>query len=173
MSVPPQTTDPPAGTAPQWWTDFLDQFGGDGGWSPNDEDLQMFANAIMMMQMQQQMGGMDYQNRYMDYLEKTIGLNEQQLLQAQQELEFQSGPYFDWYTNDYFPAIQEQERLRLETSQITSQNAQNQSKDYALAQAYNTETAKLGTEAARYNMMAQQGLNWEMPSMGATGGVGY
>lgn len=164
----PQPTQPQP-TAPQWWTDFLQQYGGANGWTPSDDDMAMFANALLMFSMQQQMGQLDYQNQYLQYLQDTVGLNQQQLALAQRELEFQQGPYFDWYTSEYFPAIQEQERLRLDTARETAKYGQLQAKDYALAQAYNTEAAKYGAQSARYNMMAQQGLNWSMPSYGATG----
>jgi len=106
---------------PQW---LIDAYENGGGYTLTDDDLMMLANWMLTQQMGQQAASVDYQNRYLDYLNGQLGLNEQQLAQAQQEMAFQQGPYWDWYTTEYFPSQQEQERLTLETAQINAQAQQ-------------------------------------------------
>jgi len=129
-----------------------------------DDDMLAFSNWYMGQQLGQQAGQMDYQNKYLDYLNTQLGLNEQQLKQAQQEMEFQQGPYWDWYTSEYFPHQQERDRMdfelagmNLDTQRALGEIEQGKAKDYALAQGYNTESAKYGADAARWQYLQMIG----------------
>jgi hypothetical protein len=131
-----------------------------------DDDLMAFSNWYMGQQIGQQAGQMDYQNRYLDYLQNQLGLNELQLATARQEMEFQQGTYWDWYKNSYFPHQQERDRMEFELAGLNL-NTQKElagiekakAKDYALAQFYNTEQSKYGADAARWNFLQQTGQN--------------
>jgi hypothetical protein len=129
-----------------------------------DDDLIAFSNWYMGQQIGQQAGQLDYQNRYLEYLNSQLGLNEQQLAQAQQEMAFQQGPYWEWYTTQYFPHQQERDKMEFELAglNLTTQKElagieKGKAKDYALAQFYNTEQAKYGADAARWQFLQQTG----------------
>ncbi len=155
---------------PDW---LIDAYQNGGGYTLTDDDLMMLANWMLTQQMQSQVDQTDYQNRYLDYLNNQLGLNEMELQTAQQQMEFQQGEYWNWYVDEYFPSQQEQERLKLETSQINAQSQQaiagiqeniagieqQRARDYALAGAFQTEQARLATDAARYQYMQSLGVN--------------
>lgn len=125
-----------------------------------DDDLMAFSNWYMGQQVGLQAGQLDLANRRLDYDLQALGLNEMQIETAKQEIEFQQGPYWDWYTTEYFPNQQERDRMdielqryNLDTQKALGEIEQGKAKDYALAQFYGTEQAKLGAEAARYQWM--------------------
>ena len=116
-----------------------------------DDDMLAFSNWYMGQQLGLQAGQMDYQNR-------TLGLNEQQLDQQYAEFEFMRDQYFPWYTGDFFDFQKQMEENKLTMSNNQVEIAgieKGKAQDYALAQFYNTEQAKLGSDAARYNYLTQ------------------
>jgi hypothetical protein len=140
-----------------------------------DDDMLAFSNWYMGQQMGQQAGQMQYQNDYLAYLNNVLAGNNQALEQAGREMEFQQGPYWDWYVESYFPHQQQRDQwdfelagLNMDTQKYLSDNQkaiadieQGKAKDYALAQFYGTEQSKYGADAARqqYLMLLEQQAN--------------
>jgi hypothetical protein len=147
-----------------------------------DDDMLAFSNWYMGQQMGQQAGQMQYQADYLDYLNSGLGLNEQQLAQAKQEMDFQQGPYWDWYTTTYFDHVQKKDQMdfdlagmNFDTQKYLSDNQRaigeiekGKATDYALAQFYGTEQAKLGADAARWQYI--QMLETPRPTTGRSMG---
>jgi len=139
-----------------------------------DDDMLAFSNWYMGQQMGQQAGQMDYQNRYLDHLGQVLEGNNAALAQAGKEMEFQQGPYWDWYVEDFFPHQQEKDRMDFELAgdnldtqkylmegqrymsdnqKLISDSDRGKAQDYALAQFYGTEQAQYGADAARWQYL--------------------
>lgn len=171
-----QGWQPQAGM-PDW---LVDAWENGGGYTLTDDDLMMLANWLMTQQMGQEVANVDYQNRYLDFLNRQVGLSEQELDLAQQQVSFQQGDYWEWYVNDFFPAEQEKMALQLQTAQVQAQSQQEiagyeqqRAKDYALSSAYQTEQARLGTEAARYQYLQSMNINPVKDAGSRTKYMGY
>jgi hypothetical protein len=165
-------TQPTEPTQPFNLDDFLAKM---SSGQVTDDDLMTFSNWYMGQQMGQQAGQMDYQNNYLDYLNNTLGLNTQQLAQAKQEMDFQQGPYWDWYTTTYFDHVQQKDQMdfdlakyNLDTQKQLGEIEKGKATDYALAQFYGTEQAKLGADAARWQYI--QMLETPRPQTGRSMG---
>lgn len=166
--------EPPTDVAPAGPFDLEDFINKVSSGTFTDDDMLAFSNWYMGQQMGQQAGQLDLANRTLDYQLASLGLNEQQLEVAKQEIEFQQGPYWEWYTEEYFPRQQERDRMETDLARynldIQKQLGQfqvdeagirqQQAKEYALAQFYNTESSKYGADAARYQYLQMtNGLN--------------
>lgn len=154
---PPEDAGAPPAAKPTWLQQIEEMM---GGYALSDDDLMMLANFMMQSQMQQQVASTDYQFQYLDYLNRQLGLNEQQLGQAEKEMAFQQGPYWEWYTEEFFPMQQETAQVQAQSQQAIAGFEQERARDYALSSAYQTEQSRLGTEAARYQFLTQtMGVN--------------
>lgn len=147
---------------------FLD----DGVIAP--EEVEQMSQLFLVAGVGQQAGQLDYQNKYLDYLGETLQLNGQQLAQAKQELDFQQGPYWEWYTESYFPAQQQMaadqlamsnnqrymsdNQLKMSGNQVTmSEHDIRKAASYAQAQEYQTDQAQIGKEVAEYQALVAMG----------------
>ena len=156
--------------------DFIQQLAALGaGYELTDDDILNLGNFQLQNALYQQALDDQYKQGYLEYLNHDLGLKGQQMAVAKQQLDFQQGPYWDWYTNEYFPAQQQMSKDQLSMSNnqvgisnnqlLQSQEATKQSqfdttkaKDYALAQAYGTQAARLQEQMGKYAMWAQQGF---------------
>src|SRR3990167_2862263 len=122
-----------------------------------DEDI---ANLSQMMLYQQAYQGqqqfdlgnreIDYKNDYLNFQTQELGLRGMELEQAMKELEFQSGPYFEFY--------KENELAKLQASTQQSQDDVARSANYLQQQRYGTEAAGYNRDIARYQAMQALGL---------------
>lgn len=103
-----------------WFDEFLASI---ANLNLTEEQIGQITEALPILALQQQMGQFAYQDKYLtyqtdylDYLNKQVGLSTQQLNQAQQELDFKNGPYWDWYVEEYFPAQKEMSANELSMS---------------------------------------------------------
>ncbi len=111
----PAQVDPGTAPAPEGEPFDFDEFMGrvsSGNFT--DDDMLAFSNWYMGQQLGQQAGQMDYQSRYLDHLNLTLEGNNAALGQAQQEMEFQQGPYWDWYVEEFFPHEQQKDQWQFE-----------------------------------------------------------
>ncbi len=149
--------------------DFLQQLAQLGaGYELTDNDILNLGNFQLQNALYQQALDDQYKQGYLEYLNNDLGLKGQQMAVAKQQLDFEQGPYWDWYTEQYFPAQQKMSENQLGISNnqlLQSQEATKQSqldttkaKDYALAQGYATQQARLGEQAQKYQMWAQMGF---------------
>jgi hypothetical protein len=99
----------------QWLSSLVGDFGDLG-----DLDTDTLTQALPFLQVYQQMAQAQYQSQYLDYLGKQQQLGEDQLAEAQQELDFKNGPYWDWYTKVYYPQQQELSQLNFDTQKQLS-----------------------------------------------------
>lgn len=143
---------------------------GSGNYQLTPDQLSTINNYFLQAGIGLQAGQLDYQNRYLDYLNKQEGLGEGQLAQAQQQLQFQTGPYWQWYKDVYFPAQQKMsdnqlgisnDQLGISANQLAS-SAQDvhKSVNYALAQQYQTQQAELARDVSKWQALAQFGPNF-------------
>lgn len=99
----------------QWLSSLVGDFGDLG-----DLDTDTLTQALPFLQVYQQMAQAQYQSQYLDYLGKQQQLGEDQLAEAQKELDFKDGPYWDWYTKVYYPQQQELSQLNFDTQKQLS-----------------------------------------------------
>src|SRR3990167_5821559 len=92
----------------------------------------------------------DYKNDYLNFQTQELGLRGMELEQAMKELEFQSGPYFEFY--------KENEIAKLQASTQQSQDDVARSANYLQQQRYGTEAAGYNRDIARYQAMQALGL---------------
>ena len=92
----------------------------------------------------------DYKNDYLNFQTQELGLRGMELEQAMKELEFQSGPYFDFYKEN------EIAKLQASTQQSTDDVAR--SANYLQQQRYGTEAAGYNRDIARFQAMQALGL---------------
>lgn len=111
------------------------------------EVLEQIATYIMGKELELKVRDMDYKDNFMAYLEDQLGLNERQLELAQRQIDFQEGPYWDWYTNDYFEHVKQDSENRA----IVSENQRRQSGNVALSSYYQTQSheAQLASQIAQ------------------------
>ena len=170
--TPPPTTGPLDLSSMQAWLDQIKAFG--AGYELTDDDILNLGNFQLLSTIYQQYQDNQYRTDYMDFLGSQVQLNNRQLDLANKQLEWQQGEYWDFYKNQFFPAMQEQSRNELEMSKnqlgvsgnqlgisanelLSSANAVDQSRNYARAQAFNTKGAEYGADAARYEYLARTG----------------
>jgi hypothetical protein len=139
-----------------------------------DDDMLAFSNWYMGQQMGQQAKTIQLKADELDYLQAKLGLDQEQLETAKMEIEFQQGPYFDFVTGPQFQHQVQKDQwefemagiqfdlanLNFETQKYLSDNQRamadvelGKSKEYAQAQFYNTEQAKYGADAARWQYL--------------------
>jgi hypothetical protein len=132
-----------------------------------DDDMLAFSNWYMGEQMGQQARTIELKGDELDYLQAKLGLDELQLQTAKQEIEFQQGPYFDFISGPQFQHQVQKDQwefelagLNMETQKYLAGNQREiadiekgKSKDYALAQFYDTESSKYGADAARWQYL--------------------
>ena len=91
--------------------DFIQQLASLGaGYELTDNDILNLGNFQLQNALYQQALDDQYKQGYLEYLNNDLGLKGQQMAVAKQQLDFQQGPYWDWYTNEYFPAQQQMDR---------------------------------------------------------------
>lgn len=153
---------PVAPERPPWLDSIYDMIGGGAnGYTLTPEDLQAIAYAQMFQQVQvgqgqndYQMAKLDYDNDYLDYLGEQLGLSREQMafeyekFKAEQEL-------LPWQMQ-----VKEQE---LQNALALGDIELDRSKHYALSSQYQTDAARYGAEAAKYNWMAQTGQVTGLP----------
>jgi hypothetical protein len=155
--------DPWAGFA-----DFLQQF----GQMPTPSADQMTTLAayapIMGLYQQLQAGGLQ-QSQYQVELQKMAydyKLSKEQLRQAELQTQFQEGPYFDYLkaktANDISisnnDVLSSNNNVLASQAQVeTAKQATARAKNDALSSAYQTQQARYGDDAARYNFLVQTG----------------
>ena len=122
-----------------------------GGLNLTEDQINMLTQALPLLALSQQQGQFDYQTNYLQYQNDYLGylqgerkLNEGQLAQAKQELDFQQGPYWDWYVHEYFPA---QQQMSKDQSTISSNNVYQEEQ--------RTKQAQLATQAAYAQMFKE------------------
>jgi hypothetical protein len=156
--------DPAASTQPFNIDDFISKVSS-GNFT--DDDMLAFSNWFMGQQMGQQAQTIQLKADELDYLQAKLGLDGQQLALAKQEIEFQQGPYFDFVSGPMFQHQVQKDQweydlagLNFETQKYLSDNQRamadvelGKSKEYAQAQMYNTESAKYGADAARWQYL--------------------
>lgn len=99
----------------QWLSSLVGDFGDLG-----NLDTDTLTQALPFLQVYQQMAQAQYQTNYLDYLGKQQQLGEDQLAEAQQEVKFKNGPYWDWYTKVYYPQQQELSQMNFDTQKQLS-----------------------------------------------------
>lgn len=142
--------EPEQPQVPEWLQTILDQY---GGYEMSDDDIMALSNYMLMAGVEQQAGKTKYDADYLAFLNKKLGVDEQGLAQAQQELDFQQGEYWDFYTGPYMELQRQQTANALEMSN----NEVAKSRDYAIAQTYNTQSAKYGADANKYQYLIATG----------------
>jgi hypothetical protein len=85
---------------------------------------------------------MDYKDSYLEYLEKELGLNSAQLDLAAKQVEFQQGPYWDWYTGPYFEFMQQDSENKAEISD-----------NQVLMSESNAEASRFGARSSQFNSL--------------------
>lgn len=157
-------TDPAAPTQPFNLDDFIAKVSS-GNFT--DDDMLAFSNWYMGQQMGQQAQTVKLKGDELLYLQEKLGLDREQLETARQEIEFQQGPYFDFVSGPMFQHQVQKDQmefdlagLNFETQKHLSDNQRamsdvelGKSKEYAQAQFYNTEQAKYGADAARWQYL--------------------
>ena len=91
----------------------------------------------------------DYKSEFLDYLDDKLQLDAGQLELAEKQMEFQQGPYWDWYTTEYF----DQMKKDSENKADISDNQLDQSANIAQSSYYQTKSS----EAQLANQMSQYG----------------
>lgn len=139
------------------------------------DDILATGQAQVNMSIEQQLQEQQYQKDYLSLKQQELGLSADQTAQAQREFGFQSGPYWDFFSGDYFEF-----QKQVEANKVTMSNNQakmsgdqvaisgnqvlqseqdiDKSKNYALAQQYQTDAAKAQSEAAILQAYASMGL---------------
>ena len=147
--APPERTrtEPPAGPQPERYDDIWQFI--QPGQPITPELLEQIAQDIMGKELELKARDMDYKDNFLDYLEGQLGLNQDQLALAETQMEFQQGPYWDWYTTDYFDYVKQdsENKARISDNQVS------QSGNVALSSYYQTKSH----EAQLAGQMAQQG----------------
>lgn len=151
---------------PPWLEKLYEEMGG-SGYQLTDDDLALLSQYMLMQQFMGGMGQLDLARGQLDYQNRVLDLNEEQLGQQYAEFEFMRDQYFPWYTGDYFDFMQQQAENQLAMSDnqktisdnqvIMSENDIDKSLNYGLAQKFQTEQAKYGADAARYQFLVQIG----------------
>ena len=116
--LPPGGPTPTATGGDPWMpADLGSIFEKYSGMALTPDVLQQIAMDLMAANVGIQMMEADYKNDYLVYLQAQLGLNQQQVALAEKQLDFQQGPYWDWYVTQYFPAQQEMSANQLAMSE--------------------------------------------------------
>lgn len=121
--------------------------------------LQQIANDILAINLGLEAGQLDYKNHFLEYLEQQLDLNSQQLDLARQQLEFQQGPYWDWYTTEYFEFQKQQAQNEMDMSNNQLAMSENQveiSGNDVLRSEEFTRQARAQTVGAYYQSLIPQ-----------------
>jgi hypothetical protein len=151
--------------------DILDFFSqitgafGDSGFEFTPEMLESFGVILPAMGMYSEFAKADYQNDALDFMKSELGLKQQELDLAKEQMAFESGPAWDWYVNEFFPMSMENQRLEWETQRglMEGQLAQSgeetlQARERTTQAKESTEQAKMASEIAKYQALQQIGL---------------
>jgi hypothetical protein len=158
--------------------DILDFFSqitgafGDSGFEFTPEMLESFGVILPAMGMYSEFAKADYQNDALDFMKSELGLKQQELDLAKEQMAFESGPAWDWYVNEFFPMSMENQRLEWETQRglMEGQLAQSgeetlqakertaQSREGTTQAREQTEQSKIASEIAKYQALQQIGL---------------
>lgn len=132
------------------------------------EDINATNTATVNATLQQALEEQQYQRDYLALKQQELAFNQQQMAQMQKEFEFQSGPYWDFFSGDYFEF-----QKQIEANRVTMSNDDvARSKNATLSTMYQTEAAKAQAEAAKLGAMAQMGLV-RIPRQSSTAQMAY
>lgn len=163
-----------------WFEDIQEMatgFSEGGGFTP--ELLEMMGTFLPMLEIYNTFGQADYQKKNLenegyrlDLELAQLGLQGEQIENAKKQIEFQNGPYWKWYTNEYFPNVQKTDQMQNRTARLQAKAGGAQARA-GIAQARSqeaislqntmqaeegTEQARMATEAARYQMLQALGM---------------
>lgn len=153
-AAPPPNNAP----VPDWLKPILASYGS-GGYQYTPEDLQAIATWANDMQMQTQMGQLQYSQDYLAEKSKELDLTSQQQDQMAKEFAWQSGPYWDWYKNDAF----QYEKDKLGMEKQLSADQLTQSANQTLASQWQSEAAKATAQANQWQAMQAMGIGGAPP----------
>ena len=182
--VPVTPVDPVVPEEPRVLPDWLQNiYDGGGNFELTDEDILAIGQYLLYAGVQDQVANQQYKEDFLNLKNKELGLNDLQLQQAQKEFEFQSGPYWDWYSGEYMDFQKQQAANQMAMSDNQVKMSDNQvaisgddvlkSKNYLQQSRYNTDQALMGLQMAKYNAWAQLGMIPESKSLSQGGKRGF
>jgi hypothetical protein len=153
------TTEP---QMPDWLTEIYNYIGGPGGYTLTPDDLQAIAYWSELQQFQLGQGQTDLQNRQNDLGFAQVGLSEDQIKQAEQELGLSRAQLEEkWaefnFQKDQAPLQHQVDMMNLQNQLTLGGYDVDKAKAYAQAQDYQTQQAQMGVDMAKYNWMANTG----------------
>ena len=158
--------EPTTQQRPKWLQDIMDVV---GQYDLTDQDIAGIGQYLLTSGVEDQVAQRQYQSDYLDFLTKQLGVNEQQLAQAQREMDFQQGPYWEFYTGPYFDFQKQQAANQLQMSNndvLRSRNSVEQSR-------FGAQQAEYGKQAAQLQLWQQLGYIPKSESLNPRSRYGY
>jgi hypothetical protein len=154
-----------------FYSQIMGAFGGQGDFF-TPEMLQGFGVALPAMGMYSEFQKAQYQDDALAFMQSELGLKQDELDLAKEQFQFESGPAWDWYQNEFFPMSMENQRLEFDTQRklMEGQVAQSgeetlqakertrQALQGTLQSNESTKQAQIASEIARVNALAQIGM---------------
>ena len=146
-----------------FFQNLTDQF---QGFEFTPEMLEAFGTILPALGIYGEMSKAEYQQDALDFAREELGLKGIELDIMRQQLQFQQGEYWDWYTSEFFPMTQETQRAQWEAEGTVARERTYQAEEAS-------EQARMATEMARYNMMSQMQQGGQRPRQAQTIGYGF
>lgn len=143
--------------------DFFSQMQGSlGDFEFTPEMLEQFGVILPALGMYSEFQKADYQQDALDFMREEMGLKGEEIALAREQLAFESGPAWQWYTEVFFPESQKQQQLEWDTQRYLMEGQRgiadqesNQARERTLQSQEATRQSEMATEMARYQMMAE------------------
>lgn len=147
-------------------------FGPGSGFEFTPQMLESFGMALPAMGMYSEFQKAEYQQDALDFMREELGVKGREIDLARQQLEFEAGPVWDWYKNEFFPMSMENQRLEFETQRammgdqramsaedvLQEQQRTLQSREGTAQAKESTRQSQIASQIARYNALEQIGM---------------